>query len=76
MVKKIDIRELSIDQLKEQLTSLGEKPFRAKQIYHWIWQKNVGDFDEMTTLSKELREILKEHFSINKIRSLHRKHLL
>ena len=49
------------------LEKLGEKPFRAKQIYSWLWKKSAVDFDEMTNLSKELREKLKEHFSIHAI---------
>ncbi|MDB5228619.1 MAG: rlmN [Bacteroidota bacterium] len=64
MQKKTDIRTLSKEQLIEQLAQSGEKPFRAKQIYEWLWQKSAVDFDEMTNLSKELREKLKEHFVI------------
>ena len=44
---------------------MGEQGFRAKQIYEWLWQKSVTDFDQMSNLSKSLREKLKEHFSIN-----------
>lgn len=63
--KQIDIRSLSLDQLKAKLTEMGEQGFRAKQIYEWIWQKSVTDFDEMSNLSKSLRERLKENFRIN-----------
>src|SRR5690606_34818726 len=41
--------------------------FRGKQIYEWLWTKNAHSFDEMTSLSKELREKLAEHFVINPI---------
>jgi 23S rRNA (adenine2503-C2)-methyltransferase len=65
--KQTDIRTLSKEQLIAQLEALGEKPFRAKQIYEWLWQKSAVDFDDMTNLSKELREKLKEHFVIHTI---------
>ena len=44
---------------------LGEKPFRAEQIFKWIHQENVQSFDEMTNLSKELREALKEKYDLH-----------
>jgi 23S rRNA (adenine2503-C2)-methyltransferase len=64
---KTDIRILTKEQLIAQLEQLGEKPFRAKQIYEWLWQKSAVDFEEMTNLSKELREKLKAHFVIRNI---------
>lgn len=62
---KQDIRRLSLDQLISQITELGEKAFRAKQVYEWIWKKSASDFDEMTNLSLSLRELLKANYSIN-----------
>jgi 23S rRNA (adenine2503-C2)-methyltransferase len=62
-----DIRTLTKEQLIAQLETLGEKPFRAKQIYEWLWKKSAVDFDEMTNLSKDLREKLKSHFIIHTI---------
>lgn len=62
--KKQDIRKLSLDQLKASLVEIGEKPFRAKQIYEWLWQKSAGSFEEMTNLSKNLRERLQEIYAI------------
>ncbi len=62
--KKQDIRKLSLDQLKAALVEIGEKPFRAKQIYEWLWQKSAGSFEEMTNLSKNLRERLQEIYAI------------
>ena len=41
MPDKIDIRQLSLDQLTEKLTALGEKPFRAKQVHEWLWKKEL-----------------------------------
>lgn len=63
--KLIDIRSLSLDQLKEKLVDMGEQAFRAKQIYEWLWQKSATNFDEMSNLSKTLREKLKANFTIN-----------
>lgn len=67
MHKQTDIRNLSKEQLIDQLEQLGEKPFRAKQIYEWLWKKSAVDFDNMTNLSKDLREKLKTHFVIHPI---------
>jgi 23S rRNA (adenine2503-C2)-methyltransferase len=65
--ERINIRELSKTELKEKLAGLGEKAFRANQIYEWLWKKNAGSFDEMSNLSKELRQTLNEHFIIDHI---------
>jgi 23S rRNA (adenine2503-C2)-methyltransferase len=58
----INIRELAEDQIKNWLVEQKEQPFRAKQIWEWLWAKSVRDFDLMTNLSKPLREKLKETF--------------
>ena len=68
MPDKIDIRQLSLDQLTEKLTALGEKPFRAKQVHEWLWKKRATSFDEMTNLSKSLRKVIHENFIINAIK--------
>ncbi len=67
---KIDIRALSVDKLKEHFSALGEPAFRAKQVYEWLWEKSSVDFDEMSNLSKSLREKLNTLFTINNI-SIH-----
>ena len=64
---KTDIRTLSLAELKNTFTQMGEKPFRGGQVYEWLWKKSAHSFDEMSNLSKELREKLKEHFVINAI---------
>ena len=46
---------------------MNEKPFRAKQIYEWLWQKDAATFEEMTSLSKQLRENLEERYYIDHI---------
>jgi 23S rRNA (adenine2503-C2)-methyltransferase len=60
----IDIRALTPEELTSQLILLGEKPFRAKQVYEWLWQKGARNFDQMTNLSLPLRDTLKEHYII------------
>ena len=64
---KQNIRNLSLDELKEHLVKIGEKPFRAKQIQEWLWQKNTHSFDKMTSLSVALRNKLEEEFFIDHI---------
>lgn len=56
-----DIKSMTIDELKKLMTTLGDKPFRAKQIYSWLHEHLVTSYDEMTNLSKILREKLKEY---------------
>lgn len=60
---KPSIRSLNLDEIKSFLESHGEKGFRAKQIWEWLWQKSVTDFESMTNLSKNTRQLLEEHFS-------------
>jgi 23S rRNA (adenine2503-C2)-methyltransferase len=67
---KIDIRSLSVDKLKEHFTAIGEPSFRAKQVYEWLWEKSSVSFEEMSNLSKPLREKLKAGFTINNL-SIH-----
>ena len=62
-VTKKNIRHLSLSELEQYFETLGEKKFRAKQVYEWLWQKHAHDFDEMTNLSKPLRQLLADHFS-------------
>jgi 23S rRNA (adenine2503-C2)-methyltransferase len=64
---KIDIRQLSKEEIKEFFISSGEPAFRAKQVYEWLWKKSCTDFDGMTNLSKDLRDKLKAHFEIKTI---------
>jgi 23S rRNA (adenine2503-C2)-methyltransferase len=66
-INKLDIRKLTPEQIKEFILSKGQPAFRAKQINEWLWQKGETSFDNMTNLSKELRELLKEHFEIRAI---------
>ncbi|MDL1913190.1 MAG: 23S rRNA (adenine(2503)-C(2))-methyltransferase RlmN [Bergeyella sp.] len=59
-----DIRTLSREDLKSYFQSIGESPFRAKQVYEWLWNKNKHSFEEMTNLSKKLRAHLTKDFVI------------
>lgn len=61
--KKPNIRSLSQEELKNFFTEKGEKSFRAKQVWEWLWMKSARGFDEMTNLSKDTRTLLTEHFS-------------
>ena len=62
-----DIRRTKPEQLKNFLTEIGEKPFRAKQIQEWLWQKSATSFAEMTNLSKSLRTQLEAHSAIRPV---------
>jgi len=64
---KQDILTLSEDEIKDFLTKTGEKAFRAKQIYEWLWKKPVSSFEKMTNLSKDLRNLLNENFVIQAV---------
>lgn len=66
-MEKIDIRSLNFSELQDTLEVMGEKPFRAKQIYQWIHQKLVTDFEQMTNLSKQLREKLNNNFELTSL---------
>lgn len=66
--KKIDVRSLTPEALEKFFSELGEKSFRAKQVYAWLWEKSASDFDQMSNLSKELRNKLKELFIINAVK--------
>ena len=59
-----NIKDYNLNELKQELIALGEKPYRAEQIFKWIYEENVIDFDEMTNLSLELRQKLKENFTL------------
>lgn len=68
MPKTPNIRSLSREALTEHFLAMGEKKFRAQQVYEWLWQKGAGSFEEMTNLSKALRDRLNAEFVINKIK--------
>jgi 23S rRNA (adenine2503-C2)-methyltransferase len=55
---------LTISELEQYFETLGEKKFRVKQVWEWLWAKHAHNFEEMTNLSKELRQQLAESFSL------------
>ncbi len=59
-----NIKDYNLEELKEEVKLLGEKPFRAEQIFKWIFDVKVKNFDEMTNISTELREKLKQNYDI------------
>lgn len=65
--KLTNIRNLSLEELKESFTEFGEKSFRAKQVWEWLWQKNAHSFDQMTNLSIGMRSWLNTHYYIDAI---------
>ena len=64
---KQDIRALSKEQLMAFFTAHGDKAFKGKQVYEWLWKKGIHQFDDMTNLSLETRQLLNDAFSINHI---------
>lgn len=67
MQVKKDIRALTEAQLTDILKEKGEAKFRARQIYEWLWKKSAHHFDDMSNLSKPLRDWLRENFVINAV---------
>ena len=59
-----NIKEYNLEELKEELVSIGEKKYRAEQIFKWIYVDKVKEFDEMTNLSLDLREKLKQNYTM------------
>ena len=59
-----NIKNFDLDNLKEELKNMGEKPFRAEQIFKWIFQDKVTSFEEMTNISLELRKKLEENYTL------------
>jgi len=71
VVVKNDIRSLSYAGVEEYFSSIGEKTFRTKQVYEWLWKKGCRSFDEMTNLPVSLRTGLSEHFLLNTLEVKH-----
>ena len=57
---RTNLLDLTLPALTDWFASLGEKPFRAKQVFRWVHQRGVADFDAMTDLARSLREKLRE----------------
>ena len=61
---KKNIRQLQLVEIERYFEELGEKKFRAKQVYEWLWLKGAGSFEAMSNLSKELRQKLSDQFTL------------
>ncbi|MBL7945124.1 MAG: 23S rRNA (adenine(2503)-C(2))-methyltransferase RlmN, partial [Flavobacteriales bacterium] len=55
-----DIRDLSLEEIKTLVNEVGEKPYRAKQLWEWLWKKKARSFDDMSDLPKTFRSHLAE----------------
>jgi 23S rRNA (adenine2503-C2)-methyltransferase len=64
---KKDIRSLSLEDLRLFFTENHDQAFRGNQVYQWLWQKGIHNFEGMTNLSKSTRSLLETHFVINHI---------
>ncbi len=69
-MNKTDIKSLSLEELQREMEQMGEKKFRAAQLYEWIHKKLARDFSEMTNLSLSLREKCRERFELATLRSV------
>ena len=71
-MEKKDIRSYTYEELQQEMALLGEKAFRSKQIYSWLHEKLADSFEEMTNLSKALREKLEQEYEIRKVSMIER----
>lgn len=68
MIEKTDIKSLALSELQREMEKIGEKKFRAAQVYEWMHKKLAEDFAEMTNLSLSLRKKCAEHFELTVLR--------
>jgi 23S rRNA (adenine2503-C2)-methyltransferase len=68
MINKKNIRELKLEELINFLKNQNIPSYRAKQIHEWLWKKRAVNFNEMTSLSLSLRDLLEQNFSLNAIK--------
>ena len=59
-----NLKQYNLEELKQELISLGEKPFRAEQIFNWLYREKVKNIEDMTNLSLELKEKLKQQYTM------------
>jgi 23S rRNA (adenine2503-C2)-methyltransferase len=65
-IQKTDIRSVTPEELESFFISTGEKSFRGRQVYEWLWKKGCSSFDDMTTLPVTLRNCLQDHYTLKK----------
>jgi 23S rRNA (adenine2503-C2)-methyltransferase len=61
-----DLVGLSREELVAEMAAIGEKPFRAKQLWHWIYHQGERDFSRMTTIAKPMQKVLAERFVVGR----------
>src|ERR1700688_3318474 len=59
-----DIRDMTLDEVEQMITTAGERPYRARQILHWLYARGAESFDEMRDLPSSLRQYLKQNFKL------------
>ena len=69
-MEKKDIKSLTLAELTEEMKALGEPAFRAKQLYEWMHKKMAGNYDEMSNISKALKEKLRENFEYTSLKAV------
>ena len=67
-MEKVDIKSLTMEELKDFVKELGLESYRAKQIAQWLYKKRVSSFEEMTNLSKEVRKLLSEKAELHPLK--------
>jgi 23S rRNA (adenine2503-C2)-methyltransferase len=73
-MNELDIKSLYIDELESRIKGLGQLAFRAKQIFSWLHEKMVTDYEEMTNISRELRGLLAQHYPITALKPVDARH--
>jgi adenine C2-methylase RlmN of 23S rRNA A2503 and tRNA A37 len=69
-----NLLDLDYEHLVSFIETFGEKPYRARQLMHWIYQESLIDFNEMTDISKVFREVLKHKTTLSDTRGALRRH--
>ena len=64
---QLDLKSMTLEELQTCFVELGEKPFRAKQVYQWMHEKLASDYEDMSNLSKDLRKKLQEKETLVKL---------
>ena len=68
--ESFDLKSMTLEEINTVIAAMGEKPFRAKQLYEWMHVKLARNYDEMTNLPKGLRERLTEHYPYTCLREV------
>ncbi len=69
---KKNLKNFTKDELREEFVGIGEKAFRAEQVYSWIHQKNIEQIDDITVLSKDLKAKLKQQYTLDNLKIVER----